>query len=91
MPYKLNLPSDLSKAGWKVKIREKERLEPPHVTIMHKAKTWRQDLRSRKFLDSDPPSRDIHPRVLSAIDDNWQELCNQWDKMYPKNKVKTNG
>ena len=38
MPFELPLPKKLKAEGWKVKIREKERVEPPHVTVMHKAR-----------------------------------------------------
>lgn len=32
--YELRLPPALQKARWKVKIRDKENREPPHVTII---------------------------------------------------------
>jgi hypothetical protein len=41
MPFDVPLPKKLAKAGWKVKIREKERLEEPHTTIFFNAKKWR--------------------------------------------------
>ena len=47
MPYELPLPKKLRAEGWKVKIREKERVEPPHVTVMHKAEEWRLGLRGQ--------------------------------------------
>jgi hypothetical protein len=50
MPFDLPLPRKLKAAGWKVKIREKERVEPPHVTVMHKADQWRLGLRERQLL-----------------------------------------
>ena len=37
MPFELPLTRRLKVEGWNVKIREQERVEPPHVTIMHKA------------------------------------------------------
>src|SRR3954447_14063766 len=36
MPFDLPLTRKLRVQGWKVKIREKERVEPPHVTVMNK-------------------------------------------------------
>ena len=51
MAFSLELPVDLRKAGWKVKIRDRERLEPPHVTIPLKASAWRLDLRTGQFLE----------------------------------------
>ena len=50
MPHALELPKRLKAQGWKVKIREKERLEPPHVTIMCRRKEWRLSLRDGEFL-----------------------------------------
>ena len=46
MPFDVPLPRKLKAEGWKVKIREKERVEPPHVTVMHKADEWRLGLRT---------------------------------------------
>jgi hypothetical protein len=37
MPFDVPLPKKLRAQGWRAKIREKERVEPPHITIMHKA------------------------------------------------------
>jgi len=51
MPYILLLLKALKQAGWKVKIHDSERLEPPHVTIYQKMRKWRLSLRDGKFLD----------------------------------------
>jgi hypothetical protein len=51
MPFDLRLARQLAKAGWKVKIRDKERLEEPHLTIIKGTRSWRIGLRSRAFLD----------------------------------------
>jgi hypothetical protein len=88
MPYDLPLSRKLKAEGWKVKIREKERVEPPHVTIMHKADEWRLGLRDRALLI--PPGgriRDIDPAVMKAIEDRWNELIEAWDTKYPENPV----
>ena len=90
MPYRLKLPRALRERGWKVKIREKERLEPPHLTILRGGQTWRLGLRSRGFLI--PPGgvwNEIDPEVRELIEDedNWDDLCNAWDAMYPSNPV----
>lgn len=51
MAYGLDLPKKLKARGWKVKIRDRERLEPPHVTVFHRNEDpWRIDLRSGGFL-----------------------------------------
>jgi DNA-binding Xre family transcriptional regulator len=34
VPYELKIDAPFSSQGWKIKIREKERLEPPHVTLI---------------------------------------------------------
>ncbi len=41
MPYELLLPSRVRAQGWKVKIRDKERLEPPHATVLKRMESWR--------------------------------------------------
>lgn len=46
MPFILELLLTLKQAGWKVKIHDSERLEPPHVTIYQKMQKWRLSLRS---------------------------------------------
>ncbi|SRR6266571_1093730 len=76
MPFALKLPEPWASRGWKAKIRDRERLEPPHVTILHKTSAWRFELRSEKFLDRepDPPGRtggsrwrrSLEPRLTSA-------------------------
>jgi hypothetical protein len=88
VPFDLPLPKKLKLSGWKVKIREKERVEPPHVTIMHKADEWRLGLRDRELLV--PPGgrvKDIDATVMRIIDENWNELIEAWDAKYPENLV----
>jgi hypothetical protein len=88
MPYELPLPKKFKAQGWKVKIREKERVEPPHVTIMHKADAWRLGLRDKELLE--PPGgriRDIEPGVMLVIEEYWERIIRAWDRMYPENPV----
>jgi hypothetical protein len=88
MPYELPLPKKLKAQGWKVKIRDKERVEPPHVTIMHKAEEWRLGLRDKELLV--PPGgqiRDIDPGVMQVIDAHWERLGEEWDARYPENPI----
>jgi hypothetical protein len=88
MPFQLTLPRKLKAEGWKVKIREKERVEPPHVTIMHKADEWRLGLRDRQLLV--PPGgriKDIDAEVMAIVDDHWERLIEAWDAKYPENPV----
>jgi len=80
----------LGAEGWKVKIRDKERLEPPHVTILLGRKIWRLGLRDRSFLAPSGGSwREIDERVRAAIEENWRRLCDAWDHAYPTNRVST--
>jgi hypothetical protein len=88
MPYELPLPKTLKSQGWKVKIREKERVEPPHVTVIHKADEWRLGLRDKQLLE--PPGgrlRDIDAEVMQVIEAQWERLKRAWDAKYPVNPV----
>lgn len=89
MPYDLELEARLKKAGWKVKIRDSERLEEPHVTILQKSETWRLSLRSQTFLDSGQSWKQIDVAVKRKIDASWETLQTKWDEMYPKNPVQS--
>ena len=51
MPYELRLTKALRARGWKVKIRDAERLEEPHLTILRKREAWRVSLRTAEFLE----------------------------------------
>jgi hypothetical protein len=57
MAYALPLPAALRQARWKVKIRDKETREPPHVTIIRGTDSWRIDLRTGQFMDAAPTHR----------------------------------
>ena len=87
MPYSLHLPPDLKSSGWKVKIRDRERLEPPHVTIMNRTKTWRLCLRTRCFLDVGQSWSDLPDAMEELIENSWDLLRREWDGMYPHNPV----
>jgi hypothetical protein len=88
MPYELPLPKKLKAEGWKVKIREKERVEPPHITVMHKARQWRLGLRNKELLV--PPGgriKDIDDGVMRIVEEHWETLIAAWDAKYPENPV----
>ena len=88
MPFDVPLPRRLKAEGWKVKIREKERVEPPHLTIMHQAEEWRLGPRDKQLLV--PPGgriRDIEPEVMRIIEEHWEQLIEVWDAKYPENPV----
>ena len=89
MPFTLPLPSRLRIQGWKVKIRDQERLEPPHVTIMHKTRAWRLGLRDLQFLDQEPDPGEVPEELVREIEAHVDELRQAWDSIYPSNPVTT--
>lgn len=89
MAYSLPLPTIWSSQRWKVKIRDRERLEPPHVSILRGNRTWRLSLRTMKFLDMEPDPSEVPDELLSAIRERWAELRAKWDEMYPENPVES--
>jgi hypothetical protein len=88
MAYDLSLPRQLANAKWKVKIRDKERLEEPHLTILKGTDACRIGLRSRAFLDGGRWS-DFPTALRKVIEENWDLLCDEWDAMYPNNPVQS--
>ena len=87
MPFDLVIPVPFRGQSWKVKIRDKERLEPPHASILFKDKTWRIGLRDGEFLDGSPSPKDVPKALLAHVEASRNELCRQWDLMYPDNPV----
>jgi hypothetical protein len=90
VPFDLLLPLHLRKARWKVKIREKETREPPHVTILRGTKACRIDLRNGEFMDRKPDPAEVPDELVDFIksEENWQRLCDEWDEKYPANPVR---
>lgn len=89
MPYVLLLLQALKQAGWKVKIHDSERLEPPHVTIYQKMRKWRLCLRDGKFLDKGDKWSQIDDAVKDTIqnEENWKLLKREWNKIHDDNPV----
>ena len=87
MPYSLTLPAALASQGWKVKIREDERLEPPHVTIIRGLSTWRISLRTGAYLDRKPDPSDVPGAVRAQVDSAMTTLVTEWNAKYPSNPV----
>ncbi len=87
MAFSLPLPTLWSKQRWKVKIRDWERLEPPHVTILHGTRAWRWNLRDCSFMDRDPDPSEVPQEIVTHIEANLQALRAEWDDMYPSNPV----
>ena len=90
MPFNLILSRALAKAGWKVKIRDQERLEEPHVTVIRGTGAWRIGLRNRGFLDAGKWKEFPHA-LRRAIEENWEVLSKEWDALYPNNPVGSAG
>jgi hypothetical protein len=91
VPFDLPLPTSLRNARWKVKIRDKERREPPHVTILRGTVAWRIDLRTGAFMDQQPDAREVPEALLDHIRQaaTWKTLSDEWDRRYPANPVDT--
>lgn len=89
MAFNLRLPDFLRKARWKVKVRDRESREPPHVTIIRGTKAWRISLRTGEFMDDEPDPDEVPLELLEFVEDEttWQRLCAAWDELYPENPV----
>lgn len=76
MPFELPLPRRLRQAGWRVKIRDKENREPPHVTILRRTRAWRINLRTGQFMDRAPDPGDVPPELFEFVLDpaRWRQL-----------------
>ena len=70
-----------------MKIRDKERLEPPHVSLIRGTRTWRVDLRSGEFLDREPDPSEGPQALIDEVKARWTDLLAGWDAMYPENPV----
>jgi hypothetical protein len=84
----IDLPKKLRVQGWKVKVYSRERLEPPHLTLICREKVWRIGLRTSEFMT--PPGgswRDIEPAVRLILEAHGQILCDAWDEQHPTNRV----
>jgi hypothetical protein len=91
MAFSLPLPPPLPAQGWKVKIRDRERIEPPHATVLHKTRAWRFGLRTLDFLDAEPDPDDVPTELVDAILADIDRLRREWDAMYPENPVDSSG
>ena len=87
MAFDLELPPEARANGWKVKIREDERLESPHVTILRKWSTWRVNLRTGEMMDLGDSWKQVDPVVKAAVFENWNRIRQEWDRRYRHNPV----
>lgn len=72
----LSIPKVWKNARWKVKIREKEIREPPHVTLLKGVEAWRIDLWTSEFLDRTPDPGEAPKGLVKFIleEENWRLL-----------------
>ena len=85
MAYNHPLDEKLKNDRWKIKIRDRERTEDPHVTVLRNEKAWRVSLRDLRLLDGGN-RKELAP-VLAIIKRDLDKLIQQWDLMYPENPV----
>jgi hypothetical protein len=85
--FNLALPPVLTRDLWKVKIRDRERNEPPHVSVICGTRVWRFGLRERAWLDRQPPARDVPALLVAFLIAELPQLCTAWDALYPENPV----
>jgi hypothetical protein len=87
MAFALALLSYWVKQGWKVKIRDDERNETPHVTFLRRRAAWRLSLRTCEFLDAHPDPHDVPRELVEHVWGERRVLRRAWDAMYPENPV----
>ena len=87
MAFVVELPSPWRERGWKIKIRDRERVEIPHVTVLYRRTAWRFGLRTPGFLDLEPDPALVPAEVLAQIDARLDDLRAAWDRMYPENPI----
>jgi hypothetical protein len=87
LPFSLVLSRRWAKQGWKVKIRDRERNEVPHVTILRGVSARRLDLRTWRFMDTEPDGRLVPAALLTEIHEAAAVIEDSWNRMYPENPV----
>ena len=89
MAVSFPLPQPHKGRGWKAKIRDRERTEPPHVTVLFKTDAWRLGLRERDYLDARPDPGDVPDAVTDHLlsDEVFPQVAAAWDRLYPHNPV----
>jgi hypothetical protein len=68
-------------------VLDRERLEPPHVTVVFRTIRWRFGLRTQSFLDREPPAREVPGELRAWLRSHIDEFTDVWDRMYPLNPV----
>ncbi len=84
MAVNLFIPQKFSDDGWRLKIRDNEYVEEPHVTLIGK-ETWRISLRTGDCLDRIPPPAGIPRELAYIIKKNLSTYARFWNAEYPDN------
>jgi hypothetical protein len=87
LPHEFDIPKRLADQGWRVKVLDKERAEPPHVTVTRGPRRWRFGIREDHFLDREPPAREVSKELLAWLRAHKDEFADVWDRKYPHNRV----
>jgi hypothetical protein len=87
MAYVLALSAPWISQGWKVKIRDDERNEIPHATLLRRRQAWRMSLRSGGFLDRQPDPALVPRELAEQVWGRRDALRHAWNAMYPENPV----
>lgn len=82
MPRQLAIPKKWENAGWRIKVSDKEEVEPPHVTIIQGPLRWRFGLREQAFLDRKPPAREVPKELVEWLRQHQKDCVDAWDALY---------
>ena len=88
MATAFELPEPWRKS-WRLKIRDRETVEPPNVTLLRGTKSWRINLRTGQFLDRTPAPREVPRQLLRHVLGRFDEFISVWDELYPLNPVQS--
>jgi hypothetical protein len=87
VPVVFHVPEPWKSRGWRLKIRDRERLESPHVTFIFKARSWRLGLREGVFLDREPDPDEVPVDLVVHVLKDLAPYYAAWDELYPHNPV----
>lgn len=87
MAVRFEVPEPFNSQRWQIKIRDKERTEPPHVSILFRRQTWRVGIRDGQLLDRQPSPRLLPRALLDHVRANLSTYGPVWDAHYSENLV----
>lgn len=89
MARTFTVPEPYKSRGWKVKIRDRERVEPPHVTVLKGTNAWRFDLRKLGLMEPRraPDGTQLPAELMQHLHVHADEYREEWDRQYPRNRV----